>query len=94
ANLGEGSSGCMLMDKDGYTWGIHFGGDPNAQVGISVALYCEGFNYGGKFGKYNLEGYDLIEGGFPNQKTSYKQNLKKLYDGQNIKTKLFPNGLN
>ena len=94
ANLGEGSSGSMLMDKDGYTWGIHFGGDPNAQVGISVALYCEGFNYGGKFGKYNLEGYDLIEGGFPNQKTSYKQNLKKLYDGQNIKTKLFPNGLN
>ncbi|MBR2999204.1 MAG: hypothetical protein IKF44_02290, partial [Mycoplasmataceae bacterium] len=93
ANLGEGSSGSMLMDKDGYTWGIHFGGDPNAQVGISVALYCEGFNYGGKFGKYNLEGYDLIEGGFPNQKTSYKQNLKKLY-GQNIKTKLFPNGLN
>lgn len=94
ANLGEGSSGSMLMDKDGYTWGIHFGGDPNAQVGISVALYCEGFNYGGKFGKYNLEGYDLIEGGFPNQKTSYKQNLKKLYNGQNIKTKLFPNGLN
>ena len=93
ANLGAGSSGSMLMDKDGYTWGIHFGGDNNAQVGISVALYCEGFNYGGRFGKYNLEGYDLIEGGFPNQKTSYKQNLKKLY-GQNIKTKLFPNGLN
>ena len=93
ADLGAGSSGSMLMDKDGYTWGIHFGGDNNAQVGISVALYCEGFNYGGRFGKYNLEGYDLIEGGFPNQKTSYKQNLKKLY-GQNIKTKLFPNGLN
>ena len=93
ANLGEGSSGSMMMDSEGYTWGIYFGGDDNAKVGIAVSLYSEGFNYGGKFGKYNLEGYDLIEGGFPNQKTSYKQNLKKIY-GSNIKTKLFPNGLN
>ncbi len=91
--LGEGSSGSMLIDKDGYTQGIYFGGDSNAKVGLAVSLFCEGFNYKGKFGNYNLEGYDLIKGGFPNQKFSYKDNLKKLY-GSGFKTCLFPSGLN
>ena len=92
ANLTQGSSGSQLIDKDGYTLGIHFAIDPSASVGLSTALYCEGFSYQGKFGKYNLEGYDLIEGGFANQKTSYKENLKKLY-GSSFKTNLFKNGL-
>lgn len=91
-NLGPGSSGSMLMDKDGYTVGIHFAIDTEATLGFSQALYCEGFNYQGKFGSYNLQGYDLIEGGFPDQRTSYKDNLKKLY-GTNFKTKLFPDGI-
>ncbi|MBD5423087.1 MAG: hypothetical protein HDR43_01160 [Mycoplasma sp.] len=92
SNLGEGSSGSMLMDSDGYTVGIYFAADPRAAVGLAQALYCEGFSYQNKFGSYNLEGYDLIKGGFPNQKISYKDNLKKLY-GNNYKTKLFPNGI-
>ncbi|MBD5423079.1 MAG: hypothetical protein HDR43_01115 [Mycoplasma sp.] len=92
SNLGEGSSGSMLMDSDGYTVGIYFAADARASVGLAQALYCEGFSYQSKFGSYNLEGYDLIKGGFPNQKFSYKENLKKLY-GANHKTKLFPNGV-
>lgn len=92
-NLGPGSSGSMMMDDDGYTWGIHFAADDRASTGLAQALYCEGFSYQGKFGNYNLEGYDLIEGGFPNQSKSYKDGLKDLY-GSNFKTNLFPNGLN
>ncbi len=92
SNLGAGSSGSMLRDKEGYTVGIYFAADPRASIGLSQALYCEGFNYQGKYGKFNLEGYDLIEGGFPNQKISYKDNLKLIY-GDNYKTHLFPNGL-
>ena len=92
SNLEAGSSGSMLRDKEGYTVGIYFASDRRASIGLAQALYCEGFNYQGKYGKFNLEGYDLIEGGFPNQKISYKDNLKLIY-GDNYKTHLFPNGL-
>lgn len=94
-NLGGGSSGSMLMDRNGYTWGIHLGGDANASTGITQALYCEGFNYQGSFGRYNLQGYDLIEGGFPNQKKSYRDGLIQLYKDNKTpyKTNLFPNGV-
>lgn len=93
SNLGPGSSGSMLRDKEGYTTGIYFAADARASVGLAQALYCEGFNYQGKYGKFNLEGYGLIEGGFPNQRMSYKGNLKLIYGDTNIKTKLFPNGV-
>lgn len=93
AGFDPGSSGSMLMDDDGYTWGIHFGADSKAVVGLSQALYCEGFSYNNKLGNYNLAGYDLIEGGFPLQSKSYKDGLKTLY-GNSFKTNLFPNGLN
>lgn len=92
--LGKGSSGSMLMDANGYTVGIHFAGDDRASMGLAQALYCEGFDYGGAYGSYNLEGYDLIKGGFPNQKNSYLDGLKKIYGKEsNFKTNLFPNGL-
>lgn len=94
-NLGPGSSGSMLLDKNGYTWGIHFAADNNATTGLAQALYCEGFSYQGLFGKYNLEGYDLIDGGFPNQKNSYRDGLIKLYGKDpNFKTNLYKNGVN
>lgn len=93
--LTQGSSGSMMMDKDGYTWGIHFLIDPDASVSFSQALYSEGFNYGGAFGKYNLEGYDLIDGGFINQKKSYRDGLIQLYGkDSSFKTNLYPNGIN
>lgn len=93
--LGKGSSGSMLMDENGYTVGIHFAGDDRASMGLAQALYCEGFSYNKAYGSYNLEGYDLIQGGFPNQKKSYLDGLKQLYgQEQNFKTNLFPNGLN
>lgn len=96
ANLGPGSSGSMLIDKNGYTWGIHFAIDNSASIGLAQALYCEGFSYNGAFGDYNLEGYDVIEGGFPNQKKSYRDGLISLYGNQQekYKTNLFPNGIN
>ena len=95
-SLGKGSSGSMLMDKEGYTMGIHYAADFPASTGFSIALYNEGFSYNGAFNKYNLEGYDLINGNvdgkFPNQRKSYRQSLKQL-KGANFKTKLFPQGL-
>lgn len=95
-NLGPGSSGSMLIDKNGFTWGIHFAIDDTSSIGLSQALYCEGFNYNGAFGDYNLEGYDIIEGGFPNQKKSYRDGLISLYGktSKPYKTNLFPNGVN
>lgn len=93
--LTQGSSGSMMMDSEGYTWGIHFMIDPDASISFSQALYSEGFNYGGAFGKYNLEGYDLIDGGFPNQKKSYRDGLIQLYGkDKDFKTNLYPNGAN
>lgn len=83
-----------MNDSDGYTYGIHFASDQNASIGLVSALYCEGFDYQGSFGKYNLDGYDLIDGGFINQKKSYKDSLIQLYGNQNIKTNLYPNGIN
>ena len=96
-SLGEGSSGSMMMDKDGYTVGIHFAGDFKASTGFTTALYSEGFDYQNAFGKYNLQGYDAIDGNrngnHPNQKHSYRTNMLKLY-GNDLKTNLYPNGFN
>ncbi|WAM06368.1 hypothetical protein ONA23_05250 [Mycoplasmopsis cynos] len=43
---------------------------------------------------YELPQYDLIYGGGKDQKegASYREAMKKLYESQNIKTYLFPNG--
>ena len=94
-SLGEGSSGSMMMDGQGYTMGIHFAGDFKASTGFTTALYSEGFDYQGAFGKYNLQGYDLIDGNrqdnHPNQKLSYRTNMKKIY-GNKVKTNLYPTG--
>lgn len=68
-NLPNFSIGSMMNDSDGYTYGIHFASDQNTSIGLVQALYCEGFDYQGSFGKYNLDGYDLINGGFINQKS-------------------------
>ena len=86
-----------MVDKDGWTMGIHFAGDFKASTGFTSALYSEGFDYQGAFGKYNLQGYDLIDGNrdgnHPNQKHSYRTNILKIY-GDNVKTNLYPNGFN
>ncbi|MFL0973860.1 hypothetical protein, partial [Mycoplasmopsis synoviae] len=56
------------------------------------AFRSEGESYNGFYGKYQLEEYDLIYGGGKNQRTSYRQALESL--DANIKTALFPNGIN
>lgn len=93
-NLSNSSEGAMMVDSKDYTYRIHFLSDQDASVGLVQALYCEGFNYQGTFGKYNLDGYDLIDGGFANQKKSYRDGLIQLYGNENIKTNLYPNGVN
>lgn len=93
-SLTGGSSGSMLMDSEGHTLGIHFAGDFDASIGLAQALYCEGFDYQGIFGRYNLEGYDLIDGGFINQKKSYRDSMIQMYGKENLKTNLYPNGIN
>ncbi len=93
-NLAPGSSGGLTVDEDGYAIGVHFGSDNNAATGQSQAFYCEGYNYKGYYGDWNLPQYDLIRGGYPLQKNSYYDGLVKIYGKDpNFKTALFPNGL-
>ncbi len=95
SHLSAGSSGSLFIDLDGYALGVYFASDERASMGLVQALYSEGFDYQGSFGKYNLEGYDLIDGGFPNQKKSYRDGLIQLYGNSNdFKTNLYPNGIN
>ena len=95
-----GSSGSLLTDGQGYSWGVHFGSDPTAVVSLAQAFYSGGYDYKGKYGKYNLPAYDLIAGEpgssqYPLQKSSYRSNLVKLYGNQTTtyRTNLFPNGI-
>ena len=87
-----GSSGSIFVDEDNYIYGIHFASDFTAHVGINFALRSEGYDYKGAYGKYNLQPYDLIYGGYINQKQSYREQLIKLY-GSKIKTNIFKKGL-
>ncbi len=87
-----GSSGSIFVDQNNYIYGIHFASDFTAHVGINFALKCEGYNYKGAYGNYNLQPYDLINGGYDNQKQSYKSQLKKLYPN-GIRTHIFKNGI-
>ncbi|WP_027123871.1 MIP family Ig-specific serine endopeptidase [Mycoplasmoides pirum] len=101
-NMAGGSSGSLITDSEGYAWSIHYASDNEAVTGLSQAFYSKGYDYKGKWGKYNLPGYDLISGyekdpnEFPLQKTSYRDNLIKLYgkNKTNYRTNLFPNGVN
>lgn len=82
-----GSSGSIFVDENNYIYGIHFASDFTAHVGINFALKCEGNNYKNNYGNYNLQPYDLVYGGYENQKSSYKDMMIKKY-GNKIKTNL------
>lgn len=93
-NMRAGSSGSLVVDENGYALGIHFASDNNAATGQAQAFYSGGFNYNGYYGNYILPQYDLIRGGYPDQKNSYYDGLVKMYGKDaNFKTRLFPNGL-
>lgn len=61
-------------------------------VGINFTLISEGYNYNGFYGSYNLQPYDLINGGYSNQKRSYKSQLNVLYPN-GLRTNIFKNGI-
>ncbi len=90
-DLPEGASGSMMMNSQKETLGIQFAYDNSTDYGIIQALRSEGYNYSGKYKWYNPEPYDLVYGGFSNQKNSYKDSLYKVKHA-NYKTNLFPNG--
>lgn len=88
----SGSSGSPVINDNFEFFGLHTASDTAASLGLVTALNSPGFNYSGYYGKYNLEAYDLIYGGFPNQKFSYKQALAQLYSPE-FQTNIFPNGV-
>lgn len=90
-DLPPGASGSMMMNSKKETLGIQFAMDNTTDYGIIQALRSEGYNYSGKYKWYNPEPYDLVYGGFSNQKNSYKDSLFKVKPS-NYKTNLFPNG--
>ncbi|AZG68627.1 hypothetical protein EGN60_01425 [Mycoplasma struthionis] len=91
-----GASGSQIRDIDKNIIGINFAAADDA--GISLLSYIQalrsnGVDYHGAYGNYKkLEQYDLIYGGGENQRTSYRQALEKLYNGQ-YKTHLFKQGV-
>lgn len=90
-DMRAGSSGSIFVDENNYIYGIHFASDFTSHVGINFALKCEGYNYKGAYGTYNLQPYDLINGGYENQKQSYKSQLNRLFP-EGIRTYIFKNG--
>ncbi|MDJ1647137.1 Ig-specific serine endopeptidase MIP [Mycoplasma phocimorsus] len=90
---GGGASGSSLRNQKNELIGaFHYKYGRFAEIGtgLAVALRCEGYDYQGLFGDYNLPQYDLIYGTGKNQKNSYREELRRNYD--NIKTLLLPNG--
>lgn len=90
-----GASGSSVRTIDNKLIGINFATADGAGVSLTAftqAFRSEGESYNGFYGKYQLEEYDLIYSGGKNQRTSYRQALESL--NANIKTALFPNGIN
>lgn len=91
-DMNVGSSGSIFVDENNYIQGIHFASDFTAHVGINYSLLCEGYNYNNAYGNYNLVGYDLIRGGYPLQRSSYREEMIKWYP-ENTRTYIFQDGL-
>ncbi|ENY68813.1 Hypothetical protein, predicted lipoprotein [Metamycoplasma auris 15026] len=90
-----GASGSSIRNQNNELVAVYYATNTSARVGMAAAFRSEGFDYEGLYGKYNLPQYDLIYGGGKDQKSSYKDALKKMYESQNgsFKTNLFKDGL-
>nr|WP_307935699.1 hypothetical protein [Mycoplasmopsis bovis] len=66
----------------------------SAKTGLAATFRSYGYDYKGLFGDYKLPAYDLIYGGAPGQKNSYRDALEKKYkkNGKQYKTNLFQKG--
>lgn len=93
-----GSSGTSIRNQNNQLVAVFHSANQNAGAGLAVAFRSQGYDYKGIFKgdskNYELPQYDLIYGGGKDQKegASYREAMKKLYESQNIKTYLFPNG--
>ncbi|VEU75237.1 Membrane-associated lipoprotein precursor [Mycoplasmopsis maculosa] len=87
---GGGASGSSVRTQNNKIVGLFHVSNYFAHAGLTEAIRSEGFNYEGLFGNYNLPQYDVIYGGGKDQKTSYREELQKLY-GNDFKTALFEN---
>ncbi|MBN4084457.1 MULTISPECIES: Ig-specific serine endopeptidase MIP [unclassified Mycoplasma] len=90
---GVGASGSSLRTQNNEVVAIYHATNASSNTGLAAAFRSEGFDYGGMFGKYTLPQYDLIYGGGKDQKNSYREAMKKLFEKGEIKnTHLFKNG--
>ncbi|UUM20584.1 DUF31 family protein [Mycoplasma sp. 2045] len=83
-----GSSGSPVVNQNNQLLGLMFATydvDFKNKASISCLLRSPELDYSENFGLYNIEPYDLIYGGYQNQKSSYKDAIRNLY-GDNYKT--------
>ncbi|WP_369086027.1 Ig-specific serine endopeptidase MIP [Metamycoplasma spumans] len=87
---GGGASGSSVRNQNNELVGLFHISNYFAKAGLTEAVRSNGYDYNGLFGEYNLPQYDIIYGGGKDQKTSYREALKKKY-GDTFKTNLFEN---
>ncbi|EDT87863.1 lipoprotein [Ureaplasma parvum serovar 14 str. ATCC 33697] len=89
-----GASGTSVRNQKNELVGIYHAKYDSSKTGLAAAFRSEGYDYHGLYGSYNLPQYDLIYGGGKDQteKKSYREAMKDIYQNNNIKTALFPDG--
>ncbi|MEG1353828.1 MAG: hypothetical protein RSC65_02555, partial [Malacoplasma sp.] len=92
SSLPGGSSGSMALNKNYEVLGNHFATWNNADVGLTISYLSEG-GTSHLNPKFYSEPYNLIFGGYENQKNSYKQAMQKIY-GNKPNTDLFSRLMN
>ncbi len=90
-----GASGSSVRNKKNELIGVFHTANSSAKTGLAAVFRSFGYDYKGLLGSYKLPAYDLIYGGAPGQKNSYRQALEKKYqtNGKTYKTNLFKEGV-
>ncbi|WP_238523089.1 Ig-specific serine endopeptidase MIP [Mycoplasma crocodyli] len=87
---GGGASGTSVRNQKNEMVGIVHVSNWSALTALVAAFRSEGVDYGGYYGPYKMEQYDLIYGGGKNQRLSYREALKHMYSSETgFKTNLF-----
>nr|WP_307909088.1 hypothetical protein [Mycoplasmopsis bovis] len=89
-----GASGSSVRNKNNELIAVFHTANNSAKTGLVATFRSYGYDYKGLFGDYKLPAYDLIYGGAPGQKNSYRDALEKKYkkNGKQYKTNLFQKG--
>ncbi|PAF55078.1 MIP family Ig-specific serine endopeptidase [Mycoplasmopsis agassizii] len=85
SNLGHGSSGSIVIDRDYNVIGVNWGSEDTSQSGLIDPLVSS--EYKNKDGKVVFYEYDLIHGRGSKQTRSYASELKKLLAKEEYKDK-------